>query len=223
MPRTFQLLLSLFLVFSTQHLHAGLVFDQNPIELHPGPADEVAEVKFTFYNGGDKPITILGLDSNCSCLEANLDKATYQPGEKGHGNARFKVSTFTGRHEKSLRITTDDPKQPEQTLTAIIDIPIIVQIEPKSLKWTVGEKPTAKTYRITINGPDPVQLKNITATRDNVSFNLEEITPGRSYRIHLTPKDTDNVTIGALRFETDSKYQRHVRQLAFFNIVRPSN
>lgn len=219
----FRLFLLLLLSITIPKLKAELVFDQNPIELKPEPADEVVEAKFTFRNGGDKPITIVGLDSACSCLEATLDKATYQPGEKGYGIARFKVSTFVGRHEKTLHITTDDPKQPEQVLTSVIDIPVIVQIEPKTLKWTLGEPAVAKTYHITINGPDPVHLKNINATRDIVSFNLEEVTPGRHYKIHLQPKNTDNITIGALRIETDSKYPRHVRQLAFFNIVRPDN
>lgn len=209
------------ILLSAASLRAELVFDQNPIELKPGPADEVVEAKFNFHNGGDKPITITGLDSNCSCLEANMDKLTYQPGEKGQGNARFKVSTFVGRHEKSLRITTDDLKQPEQDLVTIIDIPVIVQIEPKTLQWTLGEAADAKSLDITILGPDPVHLKDVSATRDNVTFKIEEVENGRKYRIHLQPKDTDNVTIGALRIETDSQYKRHTKQLAFFNIIRP--
>ncbi|TLD70950.1 DUF1573 domain-containing protein [Phragmitibacter flavus] len=216
------LLPTLITLFLSIPLHAGLVFDQNPLELKPGPADEVVEAKFTFHNGGDKPITITGLDSNCSCLEANMDKATYQPGEKGSGTATFKVSTFVGKHEKSLRISTNDPKEPEQTLTTIIDIPVIVDVQPKTLQWVLGEAPTAKSVDITIAGPDPVHIKNVTATRDNVTFTLEEVEPGRKYRINLQPKDTETVTIGALRIETDSQYKRHTRQLAFFNIVRPS-
>lgn len=211
----------IFLGLITTSLHAGLVFDKNPLELKPGPADEVVEAKFTFHNGGDKPITITGIDSNCSCLEASMDKATYQPGEKGHGTAKFKVSTFVGIHEKTLRISTDDPKEPEQTLTTIIDIPIIVDVQPKTVQWILGEPPTTKSIDITIAGPDPVHLKNITATRENVTFKLEEIEAGRKYRINVQPIDTDTVTIGALRIETDSQYKRHTRQLAFFNIIRP--
>jgi len=216
-----RLFLTLFLALSVQGLHAGLVFDKNPLELHPGPGDDVVEASFSFHNGGDKPITITGLDSSCSCLEASMDKATYQPGEKGVGKAIFKVSTFTGRQEKTLKISTDDSKEPEQTLSTVIDIPVIVDIQPKTLQWVIGEAAVTKSVLVKMTGPDPIHIKSISSTRDNVTYNLEEVKPGREYRINVQPKTTENVTIGALRFETDSKYKRHARQLAFFNIVRP--
>lgn len=202
-------------------LHAELVFDQNPLELKPSPADDEIEARFTFHNGGDKPLRVTDLTSTCSCLEATLDKAVYQPGEKGSGTARFKVSSFTGRHEKILHIHTDDRKNPTQVLTTVIDIPTIVDIEPKTVRWTLGDAADAKIIRVRVTGPDSVHIKNISSTRESFTFILNEVTPGREYQIHLQPKDTDQVVIGALRIETDSKYPRHTRQLAFFSIERP--
>ena len=62
-------------------LHAGLVFDQDPLQINPKPEDEEIEQTFTFKNTGDKAIRVSGLESSCSCLEASLDKAVYEPGE----------------------------------------------------------------------------------------------------------------------------------------------
>lgn len=214
--RIFSILLSL-----ATSLQAGLVFDVNPLLVNPKPEDEEIETTFTFKNTGDKPIRITGLESTCACLEASLDKAVYAPGEKGMGKARFKVSSFVGKHEKFLHIYTDDPMEPDKVLTAILDVPEIIEIKPNNLQWAVGSSPEAKEYVIKMLGTDEMRITNITATRQNVTFEKKEITPGREYRIILKPTSTAEVTIGALKIETDSKIPKYARQMAFFSIVRP--
>jgi hypothetical protein len=203
------------------HASAGLVFDQDPLELKPKPEDEKVEATFTFTNKGKKAIRVTGLDSTCSCLEASLDKAVYGPGEKGTGKATFKVSSFVGRHEKTLHIYTDDPAEPDKVLTVILEVPEVVSIEPKLLEWVVGEEPTAKELTIKIIGEEPMKIKNVAATRENVTFETKEITPGREYRITVKPSSTAEITVGMLKIETDSKIPKFARQMAFFNIVRP--
>lgn len=198
-----------------------LTFDREPVELKPRPEDEQVETTFTFTNTSGKPVTITGLESTCSCLEASLDKATYAPGEKGSGNAVFKVSSFVGRHEKTLHLHTDDPESPEQILTFILDVPVVVSIEPNLLEWTVGEAPTPKEMTLKMVGTDPMHIIKITPTRENVRHELREITPGREYRLIVTPASTADITIGAFKIETDSKIPKYARQMAFFSIVRP--
>ncbi|MEY4484080.1 MAG: hypothetical protein RL693_1532 [Verrucomicrobiota bacterium] len=214
--RIFSLLLSL-----ATCLQADLVFDANPLLVNPKPEDEEIEATFTFTNNGDKPVTITGLESTCACLEASLDKRVYAPGEKGSGKARFKVSSFVGKHEKSLHIYTDNPLEPDKVLTAIIDVPEVIEIKPNNLQWAVGSTPEAKTYVIKMLGTDEMHITNITATRQNVTFEKKEITPGREYQIILKPTSTAEVTIGALKIETDSKIPKYARQMAFFSIVKP--
>ena len=96
------------------------------------------EVAFTFRNQGDKAVTILGLESGCSCLSSSLDARTYAPGASGTGKAEFKVSSFVGRHEKSVTVTTDDPNQPRWEIPFVLDVPAVVSIEPKTLQWWLG-------------------------------------------------------------------------------------
>lgn len=211
---------SLFLCL-TGALRAGLVFDVNPLLVNPKPEDEEVETTFTFTNNSDKPVKITGLESTCACLEASLDKAVYGPGEKGVGKAKFKVSSFVGKHEKFLHIYTDNPLEPDKMLTAIIDVPEIIEINPNNLQWAMGSTPEAKTYVIKMLGTDEIRITNITATRQNVSFEKKEITPGREYQIILKPTSTAEVTIGALKIETDSKIPKYARQMAFFSIVKP--
>ena len=190
------------------------------IEVKPKPADEVVQTTFKFRNKGSKPVKILDLESSCSCLSAEMDKAEYQPGEEGTGKAEFKVSTFVGRHEKLITALTDDPEQKEWVITFILDIPAVVDIEPKTIQWWVGDEPVEKTTTVKMNADTPMTIKNITATRDNVEFSWKEVTPGREYLVTVKPKSTKEVTLGALKIETDSKIPKYQRQLAFFSVYR---
>lgn len=199
---------------------ATMRLDGDHVDVKPKPEDEVATVTFAFKNDGDKPVRILNLESACSCLSATLDRATYEPGTSGTGKAEFKVSTFVGKQEKAITVTTDDPKQPEWIITFIMDVPAVVDIEPKMVQWWIGEKVESKEVTVKMTGPDPMKIKNITSTRENVEYSFKEVKPGREFIVTVKPKNTDDVMIGALKLETDSKIPKYQRQLAFFGVVR---
>lgn len=201
-------------------LRAELATQSEIIELSPKPEDESITTEFVFFNKGDKPVRVLTIDSACSCLSASLDKAVYAPGEKGVGKAEFKVSSFTGRHEKTVHVQTDDPAQPEWVIHFALDVPEIVRIEPKTLQWWLGEELVARTARVTMTGASPIKITNITSTREGVEFSWKEMQPGREYEVTVKPKSTADVMLGALKIETDSAIPKYQRQLAFFSVFR---
>lgn len=201
-------------------VHADLSLDVPAIELKPKPEDEEVETTFKFRNTGDKTVKILSLESACSCLSAELDKAEYKPGEIGTGHASFKVSTFVGRHEKFVTVNTDDPNQPDWQINFILDVPAVVDIKPKNLQWWVGDEPDSKACLVQFVGNEPMKIVNITPTRNNVTFTLKEIKEGREYLITVKPKNTEEVTMGALKIETTSSIAKYRYQLAFFTITR---
>jgi len=200
-------------------LQAGLKMDQDPLQLHPKPEDEEVESTFTFTNTGKKPVLVTGLESSCSCLEATLDKRVYQPGEKGTGKAKFKVSSFTGRHEKFLHIYTDDPDARDVVLNAVIDVPIIVEVEPKTLEWVIGDKPEPKQFHVKMVGKDEIHVQKVVSSREGMKAEFAEIKPGREYEVTVTPVNTDNVLVGFAWIETDSKIAKYQRTAAFYNIM----
>jgi len=131
------------------------------------------------------------------------------------------VSSFTGKQEKILHIYTDDKDHPDQIFTAVIEVPVVVSVEPKLLQWIIGQEPAVQDFSVKILGDDPINVTNINATRKNVTCELKVITPGREYRISVKPADTQDVTIGAVQIQTDSKIPKYQRQMGFFSIVRP--
>ncbi len=201
-------------------VHAELSLDVPAVELKPKPEDEEVETTFKFRNKGDKTVKILGLESACSCLSAELDKAEYKPGEVGTGHATFKVSTFVGRHEKFVTVNTDDPKQPDWQVNFILDVPAVVDIKPKNLQWWIGDDPVEKACLVQFTGEEPMKIINITPTRNNVTFTWKEIKEGREYLIKVKPKTTQDITMGALKIETNSSIAKYRYQLAFFSITK---
>lgn len=210
-------LIALLLPFSAS---AALRLDGDHVDVKPKPEDEVASVVFTFKNDGTKPVRILHLESACSCLSATLDKPVYAAGETGTGTAQFKVSSFTGEQEKIITVTTDDPNQQEWIVPFIVNVPVVVDIEPKNVQWWLNEAPKPKDMTVKMVGETEMKITNITSTRENMAFSFKEVKPGREYRVTLTPKSTEEIMIGALKIETDSKIPKYQRQLAFFSIVR---
>lgn len=199
---------------------AELRLDVERVKVNPKPEEEVVNVEFKFKNTGEKPVTILSLESGCACLSASLDKRTYAPGEPGSGKAEFKVGSFVGEHEKIIKITTDDPAQQTWEVPFLLSIPEVVSIEPKNVQWWVGEDASPKPIMVKMTGEEGMKITNITSTRESVSFAWKEVSPGREYLVTVTPKTTADVVIGALKIETDSKVPKYARQLAFFSIVR---
>jgi hypothetical protein len=212
--------LILLALASSAIAHAELTLGVPAIELKPKPEDEEIETTFKFRNSGDKTVKILGLESACSCLSSELDKAEYQPGEEGTGRASFKVSTFVGRHEKFVTVSTDDPKQPEWQINFILDVPAVVDIKPKTLQWFIGDEAKPKSCLVQFTGEEPMKIVKITATRENVSFDWKELKEGREYLVTVTPKTTQDITMGALKIETNSAIAKYRHQLAFFSISR---
>ncbi len=199
---------------------AAMRLDVDHVDVKPKPEDETIEVAFTFKNDGAKPVRILNLESQCSCLSATLNKAEYAPGEAGSGRAQFKISSFVGEEEKTITVTTNDPKQPEWIIPFVITVPPVVDISPKMVQWWQNEAPGPKDVIVKMTGEQAMKITEITSTRENMSFALKEIKAGREYKVTLTPKTTTDIMIGALKIITDSKIPKYQRQLAFFGVVR---
>jgi hypothetical protein len=212
--------LILLLLACAVSVRAELVLDVSAIELKPKPEDEEVETTFKFRNKGSKTVKILGLESACSCLSAELDKAEYKPGEVGTGHASFKVSTFVGRHEKFVTVSTDDPKQAEWQVNFILDVPAVVDIKPKTLEWFIGDTPGPKSSLVRFTGDEPMKIIKVTPIRDNVNFDWKELKEGREYLVTVTPKSTQDVTMSALKIETSSSIAKYRNQLVFFSISR---
>jgi len=199
---------------------AELATPQPIIELRPKASDETFSTEFVFENRGSKPVKVLEIQSTCSCLSASLDKAVYQPGEKGKGKADFSLSSFSGRFEKTLHMRTDDPAQPEWVVTFAIEVPELITIKPKTQEWSIDGPAEAKVTKVTINGDEPITITSLSSTREAMQYTLKEVVPGREYEVTMKPRSTAEVMLGAIKIQTNSSIRRYRSQMAFFSVLR---
>ena len=72
---------------------------------------------FTFKNEGKKELKVLKVKASCGCTTTKLDKRNYKKNEDGSIEIVFNTRGRKGRQHKTITVTTNDPTNPQITLT----------------------------------------------------------------------------------------------------------
>ncbi|MCB1098859.1 MAG: DUF1573 domain-containing protein [Verrucomicrobiae bacterium] len=199
---------------------AGLDFASTHLTVEAAPELDELPVQFTFQAEGDKAVEILEVQTTCGCLKAKADKKVYKSGEKGVIDCVFSVGSFEGQHIKSVYVITSDEENSRIPLKVTFNVPLLFEIEPQQQKWKVGEEPVAKKVSFKVLYKDPVEILELTSSREAFSAEFKEIVKGREYEIMITPSDTSKPMLGALSIMTNCPIERHRKKLVFFSITR---
>jgi hypothetical protein len=204
-------------------VRAGLEFEKTEIAHTAKHSDTEVAKDFKFKVTGGKTIQITDIETYCNCLKAKTkdDKKEFKDGEEGVIETAFLLGVFEGEVAKQVVVRTDDPAQPEITLTVKMTIPQIYKVEPESLRWEVGEEPKSKTMKLTVLDEKEIAVTGLVSSRESMAAEFKVLKKGREYEITLTPKTTAEPMLGVLRVETDAPYDRYKKRLVFFNVMRP--
>jgi hypothetical protein len=192
------------------------------------PADaKKVTVDFEFTNHSGKTVKVIKYDAACSCMAVTIKdaKLSYAPGESGVVRADFDMGNFAGAVDKTVALWLDDDPEdkPSVTLTTRVHIPVLVAIEPKSLKWEVDGDVSPQTIRITMNHSEPIRVKQVTTSSAAFKTELKTIDAGKHYELVVTPKEISAPGLAVLRIETDCAIERHRIQQAFAQVRKPLN
>ncbi|MGL5017540.1 MAG: DUF1573 domain-containing protein [Luteolibacter sp.] len=217
--------LGVWLAITAYAWAAGLEFAQPLKEVH-APAD-VATVtqSFEFTNHGDKPVTIAKADPTCSCLKIEISggKLTYAPGESGVVKVTFEMGNFSGTVDKMVAIWLDGdpPDKPSRSVTVRVHIPVLVALEPKTVKWSIGSEAAPQTIQIRMAEGQTIHVTDVKSTSESFSTEVKTLEPGKKYDLIVTPKDLTVPALGVIRIETDCAIGKH-RSQQVFAVVRKS-
>lgn len=209
----------ILLAIATFAQSAPLKFSETLREVH-APADaKTVSTDFTFTNRSDKPVIISRYESACSCMKVEISEAKlrYAPGESGVIRAEFDMGNFSGEVDKTIAIWLDgDAKdKPSITLTARVHIPVIVNIEPKTIKWPLNGKAKPQTIAITMKDNKPVHITKVSNSSENFRHELRTVEEGKCYELIVTPLELSSPTLAIFRIETDCTLSKHKTQQAF--------
>ncbi len=181
---------------------------------------------FEFTNNSDKPITITKSDPGCSCVSVQVSegKLRYGPGESGTIRAKFDMTNFSGTVDKMILLfLNDDPAdRPSQILKLKVNIPVLVGVEPKTVKWDLGAKGEPQTIQIKMIEGQTIHVTAIRSSSEAFACELKTLEDGKHYELVVTPRDINAPGIGVFRIETDCKIQKHRIQQAFGVVRKPS-
>ena len=217
-------LIPLYLALAAFAQAAGLDFAETTKEVHTAADAETAAVEFNFTNNSGKPVIIAKADAGCSCMKVLFSggKLTYGPGESGVLRAVFNIGNASGTVEKSIAIWLDTAptNPPSQSINVRIQIPTLITLEPKTLKWESGGKPESQTIHIRMAAGKPIHVTAIKPSTEQFSCELKVVEEGRSYDLVVTPKDVTKPGISVLRIETDCEIKKHQVQQAFAIVLK---
>lgn len=208
-------------------LRAELTFEETEKEIRAGIDQREVICDFAFRNDGDAPVEIARYHANCSCMSVQIQggKLRYEPGEKGLIRATFDIGNFTGEVVKSVQLwLSDDPaRTPSITLNTKIHIPVLVEVEPKTVRWEVADvdKPKTRVVSIRMNGDKPIRVLSAESANNTFQIELKTLEEGSRYELRVTPTSLSTPALGVIQIRTDSDSQRHATQRAFALIRQP--
>lgn len=204
----------------------GLKFSSLLTEVNAPPNAATVTADFPFTNDGDKPVTIAKTDPGCSCLKVEISggKLNYAPGESGVVRATFEMGNFSGTVDKvvALWTGTDPEDKPSVHLTARVHIPVLINLEPKTVKWEIGAKAAPLTVQIHMADDQSIHVLGVSSSNPAFKVELKKITDGKHYDLIVTPDNTDRATIAVIRIETDCAVARHKIQNAYAVVHKAS-
>lgn len=206
-------------------LHAaGLTFETPLLEIHAAADARSTVAEFKFENKTDQPVTITRYDKTCSCVSVQIagGKLIYQPGEKGVVKATFDLGNLAGAVDKMIVVwlTGDGPEKPSITLTVRVHIPVLVVMDNKTLKWTLGGKPEPQKIDIQMNHNKPIRIVSTSCTSELFKTELKTREDGKHYEMWVTPLEMNSPGLAIIRMETDCEIARHKTQQAFATVRR---
>ena len=205
---------------------AGLEFTALLKEANAAADATIVITDFSFTNKGGKPVTIAKTNPGCSCLKVEISggKLKYAPGESGVVRTTFDMGNFSGTVDKMVALWIDDDPvdKPSTTLTVRVHIPVLVALEPKTVKWNLGANPDPQTIQIRMAEGKSIRVTSVKSSSPAFKCEVKVLEEGRKYDLIVTPLEMNAPGMGIVRIETDCEISKHRIQQAFAVVRKPS-
>jgi hypothetical protein len=164
---------------------------------------------FRFTNKGQALLEIQKVEAACGCTAAVLSSKQIAPGGAGEIEVSLKTEGLTSV-SKTINIASNDPKQPEVTLTITANVHPEFQLSERSIYFgsVPRGKEVTKEFVITVPPDKNRQLLGATSTDQYVAAKLEAVggSNGRKYRVTAVQKADakDGYHFGVIVIKTTS-------------------
>ncbi len=182
------------------------VYDWGKID----PKGKPLTAKVKIFNKGNETLRITEVKPGCGCTTAPLDKNDIEPNGFATLSITLNVSN-DGPVQKSIRINSNDPKEPIKHLTLKVDIVRPIGLSRKFLNFGDLEldKETQSSVTIKNNTNNDIHVKDIITEPKELVLNINKNTVIKAQKelileIKYTPNNSNNLS-GKVLIKTDNK------------------
>lgn len=128
---------------------------------------------------------------------ARFDR-TIPPGGEGKITLELRTKGYQGRMNKSARVMTNDPKNPQMTISMQGNIWAPIDLKPRyvQLRGIVGDE-IKQVVHVQAKKKEPLTVKlESVSVPDKVTAELEETDKGRTYKLTVKNKVKEETTYG---------------------------
>lgn len=157
-----------------------------------GLVDQTSNVEHTFIlkNTGTLTLEITRAQPSCGCTVADITQKEIPPGGESRISTRFSTAGRTGPQHKTIVVMSNDPEQPQYTLTLKGEIGVALSAKPAQIimpRVAPGDQPESEVIVESGDGTH-FQVTSVSSTSDELAASVSPIEEGRSYRIKVALK-----------------------------------
>ena len=159
----------LFLSTLTLFAQPAIKFDNTTIDFgNIKEEDGKASKNFEFTNVGDQPLLLTSVKPGCGCTTTDYTRTEIAPGGRGFITAAYDPHGRPGSFNKSIKVTTNEPKFTDGSNASPYSI---------NIKGTVEKKPPSK-YELAgyNNGHGDIRIKDENVKLELLSVEAKEFT-----------------------------------------------
>jgi hypothetical protein len=149
-------------------------------------SDEHALHAFVFKNSGDATLTVHEVQSTCGCTVASWTKEPLAPGASGSVSVSVNPAKTSSVFAKMVYVKSNDPAQPQVTLTVRGKFISDVNWEPNAnviMGNVVGT--AAATRTVTLSFEQPTKILEVLSNSEAFKTSYKELEAGKRYLIEV--------------------------------------
>ena len=149
------------------------------------------EHAYVVRNEGKGELIILKVKASCGCTAAVPEKKVLSPGEETRINVVLNLHNRVGNQKKTISVSSNDPENPQYTLTLKGVATSLITVEPGvlNLGTVTDDYPVSGSVRVSAARDDVVfKVLEVKATNAAQGWEatLAEVTPGKAYDVGLS-------------------------------------
>ncbi|MBI5393913.1 MAG: DUF1573 domain-containing protein [Verrucomicrobia bacterium] len=161
-----------------------------------GQGEEATHV-FTIRNKGRGLLKLSGVSTTCGCAAMMLDKNEVPPDGTARLAVTFRSGSFVGSVEKHLIVQSDDPEQPQTTVTIRAKVNPVYIIEPPIVNIGGIPRGQGAVREVTLRDSKgrPFGISSVTVSHEDLKAEVQpnDGAPHAEYRFRVTLDPKRNV------------------------------